>query len=290
MELEANRLISPIYIDSSLQHLQSLVLIEPEPKKLLLILGKLIHLPHLCSLTIEGLRYVEDLTPIYRLILALPMLTYYKISTEYSARFVSLPISTQPNRLEHLFIDHSCTFNDLSVILSYTPQLRRLSFMESNENAASIQMIIHLIPIHLTYLSVHVSHVTFDEFEIFIRQLPTKLKVLMFSTSLEEIAYIDAHRWERFLQQDLSQLEKFSLQYHERNDDKDESNIYFRETNPFFSSFWLKRQCIFEIEPGCEHIVYSIRPYKYAEKNHSLKTESFVSYRKRWFECGQYND
>jgi hypothetical protein len=156
--------------------------------------------------------------------------------------------------------------------------------MESDKNSTSIRMIIPSIPIHLTYLRIHVSHVTFDEFEIFIRQLRPKLKVLMFSTSFEDIAYMDACRWKRFILQDLTHLEKFSLQYHEANYDKDESNMDFREINPFFSSFWLKRQCTFEIQPECEHIIYSVCPYRYEEKNLSFKTDSFVSRRKRWYE------
>jgi hypothetical protein len=125
--------------------------------------------------------------------------------------------------------------------------------------------------------------VAFDEFQIFIRQLHPKLKVLMFSTSFEDIAYMDATRWKRFILQDLPQLEKFSLQYHEEND-KDESNIDFREKNPFFSSFWLQRRCNFEIQTECEHIVYSVCPYKYAIKDLSFKTYSFISCRKRWYE------
>ena len=116
------------------------------------------------------------------------------------------------------------------------------------------------------------------------RLLRSKLKVLIFSTSSEDIAYMDAYRWKRFILQDLLHLEKFSLEHHESNYDKDESNMDFQETNPFFSSFWLKRQCTFEIEPSCEHIIYSVCPYRYAEKNLSFKTDSFVSRKKRWYE------
>jgi hypothetical protein len=249
----------------------------------MLILKKLINLPRFCSLTIDEIHGFEKVTAIYRAILALPMLTYYKLSIDYSKQSISLPISIQPSPLEYLIMNHWCTFNDLSVVLSYTPRLRHLSFMESIKNHKPIRMITPLIPIHVTYLRIHVCHVIFDEFEIFIRQLRPKLKVLMFSTSSEEMAYFDAYRWERFLLQDLPQLEKFSLQYHERND-KDESDIDFRETNPFFSSFWFKRQYTFEIEPDIEHIIYSICPYRYTEKNLSFKTDSFVSCRKRWYE------
>src|SRR5271156_4282053 len=135
------------------------------------------------------------------------------MSTSYSDLCISLPMSTneQSSPLEYLIIDHYCTFNELSAILSYTPQLRHLSFMESHKIDATIGIIIPLIPIHLTYLCIRVRHVTFDEFEMFIRQIRPKLKVLMFSTSSEEIAYFDAYRWERFILQNLRQLEKFSL-------------------------------------------------------------------------------
>ena len=270
MSLDVNRLLSTLFIDSSFHHLQSLILIEPKPDTLMLILEKLVSLPRLRSITIEEICYLEDLTNIYRIILALPMLTYCKISARYSDRSVSLPISTKSSPLEYLIMNHSCTFNDLSMVLSYTPQLRHLSFMESDKNNATIGMIIPLIPIHMTYLRIHVCHVTFDEFEMFIRQLRPKLKVLMFSTSSEEIAYFDAYRWERFILQNLPQLEKFSLQYHERNDDQNRSNIHFGESNPFFSSFWLERQWIFETEIVGDYIIYSVRPYRYTKKNFSI--------------------
>ena len=105
--------------------------------------------------------------------------------------------------------------------------------MESDRNNRNISMLIPLILIHLTNLRIYVYHVTFDEFEMFIRQLPTKFKVLIFSTSSEEMSYFDADLRERFFQKDLPQLEKISIEYHQRNSDKDQSNIHFREINPF---------------------------------------------------------
>ena len=263
MLLETNRLLPPMFIDSSFDRLESLCLIEPKQNQVMKILKKLIHLRYFRSLTIEQLDGVKDLTDLYRIIFDLPMLNYVKISLDYFHKPVSLSISTKPSLvLQHLLMNHSCTFNDLSTILSYTPQLHHLSFIESDNNDRNIEMLIPLIPIHLTNLRIHVSHVTFDQFEMFIRQLPTQLKVLMFSTSLEEISYLDAHRWERFLQEDLPELKTFSFGYHERSDGSDQSNIHFREINPFFSSFWLQRRYTFEIQPECEHIIYSIRPYK----------------------------
>jgi hypothetical protein len=283
MPTNINQWVSTLFIDSSLHRLQSLVLIEPKPDILMLIIRKLITLPRLCSLTIKELRDLKDLTAIYRFILALLMLTYCKFSTMYSDVSISLPMSTKSSLLEYLIIDDPCTFNELLTILSYTPQLHHLNFTESRKIDATIQMIIPSISIHLTYLRIHVCRVTFDEFEIFLCQLRPKLKILIFSTSLEEVAYMDTHRWERIILQYLPQLETFSLRYHERNN-KDESDFDFRKTNPFFSFFWLERHCTFETEIECEHIIYSVRPYRYTEKNLSFKTNSFVSFRKRWYQ------
>jgi hypothetical protein len=226
------------------------------------ILEELINFPRLYSLTIKELRSLTDLTDVYQLILALPTLTYYKISTMCCNASVSLPISTEPSPLQYLIIYDPCHFEELSRILSYTPQLRHLDFTESRNIQATIKMIIPWISMHLTYLGIHVCCVTFDEFEIFLRQSCPNLKVLKFGTSSEEVAYMDGYRWERLIAQDLPQLEKFFLQYYERIINKDQSNIHFGKTNPFLSSFWLKRQWMFETEISVEHFIYSVRPYK----------------------------
>jgi hypothetical protein len=262
MSLNINRLLSTLFINSLFHRLQSLVLIEPEPDTLMLILEELIFLPRLGSLTIEQLHHLKDLTDIYRIILDLPMLTYYKISTVYSDLCISLPMSTNEHSSppEYLIINHYCTFNELLAILFYTPELCHVSFMQSRKIDATIEIIFPFISTNLTYLRICVRHVKFDEFEMFIHHIRPKLKVLVFITLSEKIAYLDAHRWEQLIVQDLPQLEKFSLQYYECIDDTNESNIYFGESNPFLTPFWLERQWIFQTEIECEYIIYSIYP------------------------------
>jgi hypothetical protein len=202
MSMLINQLASLVFINSSLHRLQSLVLIESESNILMAILEELINFPRLYSLTIKELRGLTDLTDVYQLILALPTLTYYKISTMCCNASVSLPISTEPSPLQYLIIYDPCHFNELSRILSYTPQLRHLDFTESRNIEATIKMIIPWISMHLTYLGIHVCCVTFDEFEIFLRQSCSNLKVLKFGTSSEEVAYMDGYRWERLIVQD----------------------------------------------------------------------------------------
>jgi hypothetical protein len=216
MLLNINRLLLPFFIDSSFHRLQSLVLIEPEPNTLILILEELIDLPRFYSLTIEELYYLKDLTEVYRIILALPKLRYCKMSISYSDLCISLPLSAdeQLRPLQYLIIDHYCTFNELSTILSYTSQLRYLSFIESYKIDGIIEIISSFISTNIAYLRLRVQHVKFDQFETFIRQIGLKLKVLIFITLSEDIAYCDAHQWEQLIVQDLPKLEKFSLQYY----------------------------------------------------------------------------
>ena len=99
-----------------------------------------------------------------------------------------------------------------------------------------------------------------------------------------EIACFDAYRWEQLIVQDLPELETFSLEYCETLDDMTESKVYFKESNPFLSSFWLQRQWIFEIEIQRDFVIYSIRPYKYTLENFLYKINEFVLFRKRWHE------
>ncbi len=46
---------------------------------------------------------------------------------------------------------------------------------------------------YLTHLSINVYNLTFDTLEIFIRKMPSKLKVLRINQS-HDITYLDAHR------------------------------------------------------------------------------------------------
>jgi hypothetical protein len=199
-----------------------------------------------------------------------------------------MPISTnqQPSTIEYLIIDHYCTFNELSAIVSYTPQLRHLNFLESYQvpGAFGIPLLSKLT--NLTYLRIRVHHVKFDEFEMFIRQIRPKLKVLVFIALFEEIAYFDADRWEQLIVQDLPELKNFSLRYYEGTEDDEEghdSKLNFGGSNPFLSSFWLERQWLLNMEIECENIIYSICPYKYIIKNF-YKINQFISCRKRWYE------
>lgn len=274
MSFDINCLLAPVFINSSFTNLQSLVLVESQLNLFMFLFDQLIYLPKLCSLTIKELNRTEDLTNIYQTILCLPMLKYYKISIYYcNPSISSLNLTNERlSSIEYLHMNHSCTFNELSTIICRTPKLRHLSFKQARKPDGTIGIIFPFILINLTYLRLHVSHVKFNEFEIFIRQVQPQLKVLHFSTSSDDIAYLDADRWERLILKDLPQLEKFSLRYNEYINDDHVSNVRFQGSNPFFSSFWLKRKWIFETELAGEknHLFnLSLQVYE-KEKNINL--------------------
>jgi len=168
-------------INSSFDHLESLVLNDVESTILCLILSNLTCLPRLFSLTINTWHTLQDLNDIYRLIFDLPKLKSIKLSAEYIDTSLSLPfaLEKQMSTIEHLLIDHPCTLNELSALLSHTPQLRRLKFTDSNDSNSTITTILPPIRLeNLTNISFDVLFMTFDEFKMFIKNFECKLKVL----------------------------------------------------------------------------------------------------------------
>jgi hypothetical protein len=109
-------------IDSSLNRLESLVIHRIEPAKLISFLIDLACLPRLFSLSIDTWNDFENLNDVYRLILALPILKYNKFLLCGDDSSITLPMANnkQLSTIKYLVIDHSCTFNELASIVSYT--------------------------------------------------------------------------------------------------------------------------------------------------------------------------
>ncbi|CAF5026192.1 unnamed protein product [Rotaria sp. Silwood1] len=133
-----NQIMSSFTIDLSFIRLESLVFSLIEPDLLISLLPKLTNLPRLFSLTIDTWSDLKDLGNIYQLIFNLPKLRYIKYIAMESNDVditISLPIATnkQVNAIEYLIIDHPCAYDELSTIISYTPQLRRLKFLNLSE-------------------------------------------------------------------------------------------------------------------------------------------------------------
>ncbi|CAF2902024.1 unnamed protein product, partial [Rotaria sp. Silwood2] len=251
-------------INSSLSCLESLRIYDIESIRLISLLINLASLPRLFSLSIKTSNTYENLNDIYRLIFILPTLKWCRFIFHRKNSSFSLPLATnkQQSAIEYLSIHHRCTLNEVYSIISYTPKLRHLYLCHKLEIDSNIRTILPITLSNLTNLSIHIHHVKFDEFEIFIRKICSKLKILRVNTRSQDIAFLNAYRWEKLILQSLPQLEEFYLRYYERADSVYKYPIYNGGSNQFISPFWIERQWIFEAEINSESFIYLVHPYR----------------------------
>ncbi|CAF5083154.1 unnamed protein product, partial [Rotaria sp. Silwood1] len=160
--------------------------------------------------------------------------------------------------IEYLAIDHSWTYNELFSIMSYTPQLRHLHLFNAFDFHTNIQTILPITLSKLTDISIPINRLKFHEFEILVRKIDTKLKVLRVTVRSQDITFLTAYRWEKLILQSFPQLKEFYLRYIENFD---REYHYPGGPDQFISSSWIKRQWTFEVEIDHESISYFIRPY-----------------------------
>lgn len=104
----------------------------------------------------------------------------------------------------------------------------------------------------------------FDELEMFIKKFyPSELKTFSFTTIADDLSFLNSDQWERFILQNLPQLEEFYFKFEAHFDDDYRPALYNGKSNPFTSSFWIERRWIMDIEVQFDTVVYSIHPYKY---------------------------
>ncbi|CAF3538411.1 unnamed protein product, partial [Rotaria sp. Silwood2] len=90
----------------------------------------------------------------------------------------------------------------------------------------------------------------------------SKLKFLYIIIVSQDVAFLNARRWEQLILKFLPDLEKIYLHYYEDVANQSQYSIYPGEPNQFISSFWIDHQWIFEVKIIKESIHYSARPYK----------------------------
>ncbi|CAF4485433.1 unnamed protein product [Rotaria sp. Silwood2] len=204
--------------DSLLICLESLS-IRQKVDNLTSILSNLAYLPRLFFLTIDTSNKPDNLHDIYRLIFALPKLKSLMIMSNYN-RKISIPMVTNQrlSTIEYLAIDHCWTYNELISIMSYTPQLRRLYLFNAFDFHRNIQTILPITLSKLTDISIPMNYLKFYEFEIIIRKIDAKLKVLRVTVQSQDVTFLNVYRWEELILESFPQLEKFYLRYIENFD------------------------------------------------------------------------
>ncbi|CAF2784611.1 unnamed protein product [Rotaria sp. Silwood2] len=259
-------------IDSSFNHLESLVLIGTQTDHVMGLLIKLTFLPRLYSLTIILNDEPPTLVGLYGIVFKLPFLKYYKISSKVDNKFVPflLAINKEYSCITHLVIDHLCTLNQLIVILSYTPQLRRLSCEKLSESYPNTTRI---VPIKLSYVKqilLFRCELEFENFEMFITCISSQVQELWITTS-NNPAYLNADRWEILISQHIPYLRKFFFLYHEPIHGVFQLQSHHKLIRRFTSLFWIERRWCFELNienwsDDFRHITFVIYPLTYEKK------------------------
>ncbi|CAF1260232.1 unnamed protein product [Rotaria sordida] len=269
-------LSDPFIIDffsSSTEHLskcsqlRTLILDIFESEHMENLLHSLASLPNLSSLAIP-IAQGSNTNTIYNLIFQLPVLKYCKITFEENVFFESLPRSTKKasNSIEHLVINGACHYVIIDALLSYVPQLRRLSinylygYYKHGINEFST------ILNNLTHVSLTLKDLLFDQFEPFIEQYLSRVKVLYISSNYDT-AYLNATRWKQIILSHMPHLHIFDFQHkYELFYRNKYENIYLHLFQKFTSSFWLERQWFFTYDNNFGSppygIFYSIKPYR----------------------------
>jgi hypothetical protein len=218
-------------------------------------------LPTVSSLTIIVIDPIENKNQLYHRIFRLPVLKYCKIK---SSKFVeseplSIAMMNEYSSIEHLVINNGCHLHELISLLSYVPQLRRLSLHDL------YGILIESYPIRLnslTHISIHKTNMTFDEFEFLIRNYFQQIQVLHFLRNFDE-NFLNANRWERLIVSHMPQLLIFDFHCTMSAFDQNE---FENLINHFNSPFWLERQWFFAHGSTSVHdrmTIFSTNPYRF---------------------------
>jgi hypothetical protein len=255
-------------IDSSFNQLQSINVQFIRANQLVLLLPRLKLLPHLFQLII----HLEDdeiyLDEIYLPIFNLLVLKYTKISSLQNVNLMGPLLIPRPrlSSIEYLIIDHSCTVDDLILILSYVPQLRYLTCKKSlRRSNPYFEKFLSINKCNLTHLYIKQCSMDFNNFEMFMKKISSQLQVLKVIT-FNDLSYLNAKRWEQFIF-GMSQLRKFYFEYHENFYEDYKITSYHKLSNQFMYPFWIKRQWTFDISIDTLEIIYSIHPARYEGRN-----------------------
>lgn len=246
--------------------LQSLILPTIESQCLQNLLIGLTSLSNLSSLAIS-IDYSSNKTEIYNLIFQLPVLKSCKISLT-ELHFVFLPVSTNSSSpIEYLNINGKFSHSQIHALLSYVPNLRRLSIENVHGYYNYNITMLSSVPKYLTHVSLTLQGVRFADFEVWIKKYFSQVKVLQISIS-QDTGYLDANQWKKLIVEHMPQLHIFDFQftYQMSANRFKHAYVYDSHFQGFSDSFWSERQWFFEHDCNSgavlSGLVYSVQPYR----------------------------
>lgn len=264
--------VSPHRLLPTFPRLKTLILEHMHSKYVDSVLNGIAGLPSLSTLVLDIDEYVQDGSELLLRVFHLPMLKYCQLNFTEIVRTQALPFASDAHScIEQLVLKHLVYFHQLDRILSYVPQLRRLSL--NFPVKAHIQYEFHpsLSLKNFTHLFLKLGSVGFDDFGLLMKSFFSTVEVLHISTSNDD-TYLEAHRWEQLIKSSLPRLRIFDLHANGRSHTTDESQL-----THFSSPFWTKRQWYFAHE-NCSignsarrTNLFSVSPYRSEENNLAVR-------------------
>jgi hypothetical protein len=232
---------------SKFSRVETLILENIEYACLRKLLDQLPSLSLVSSLVISSVDSVKDKNTVYRQIFRLPALKYCKLSLKGRDSKETLPISiNEYSSIEHLIITHSVYLHELDSLLSYVPQLRRLSFHSLLESRSERTKTSPPLLNHLTHISFQINSIKFDQFEQLVIDLFPNIQVLhLLLTNDISREYLDAHRWKQLILSHIPNLRVFDIQVNLSVNNNDDQLRIESQINQFISPFWMERQWFF---------------------------------------------
>ncbi|CAF1375082.1 unnamed protein product [Rotaria sp. Silwood1] len=230
------------------------------------LLIHLVSLPCLYSLVIDCIDNVTNKNIIYRQIFCIPVLKYCKLSLNEPFNLIPLPITTTEfSPIEYLIITNILRVNELNGLLSYVPQLHRLSIHLSNQLSEKYQEQYSIHLKRLKHVDLNISNMNFNDFELIIKNLFNQIEVLYISSKYD-LTYLDENRLQRLILFHLRHLRIFDIVILYAADWNESIYDYTYLLDRFQSRFWFDRGWFFEYQTYYDclerFIFYSINPYR----------------------------
>jgi hypothetical protein len=277
-----NDFLTQYIIDSTFHRLQSIVLNDILPDRLIIVLFYLKSLSPLFSLIVHiRNERGSNLSNIYRLIFLLPSLKYGKLSIFREGRHqelgITVPLASNErfSTIEYLVINHKIGFGKLFSLFHHTPRLRYLTCKVLFDWDVDFDTVKSVTLPNLTYLCIHRSLVDFRQLEIFIIKLSSQLQVLKIKDCLGN-SYHDADRWQRLIKKHIPHLRSLVFKS-EVNIDSQDDGVVITKLHAFTARFWIERQWCFKVELNSRSVGFSIHPYRYI-KEESFFIDKFISF------------
>ncbi|CAF4515145.1 unnamed protein product, partial [Rotaria sp. Silwood2] len=143
--------------------------------------------------------------------------------------------------IKYLVFDHRCGLDELIAILSYTPQLYRLSCKQVNEPKKCIVKDALNVILGLIRVFIAKCYAKFETIAMFLTTISPQLEVLRINRCTD-VTDLGAYRWERIISQHLLHLNMFKFTYEVHVDEDFETSVGHERLNEFNSLFWMKRR------------------------------------------------